>query len=76
MFMLELRSRGIQTQVHYIPVYLHPYFRRNFGTKGGDCPNAEQYYQKCLSVPIYPAMSDLDVKKIITEIKHIIEGSI
>ena len=56
-FMNELKLKGIQTQVHYIPVHLQPYFRRNFGTKGGDCPNAEQYYQKCLSIPLYPHMS-------------------
>ena len=71
-FMLELKEKGIQTQVHYIPVYLQPYFRNNFGTKLGDCPTAEQYYQKCLSIPLYPHMSDLDVKKVISEIKYII----
>jgi len=75
-FMIELKKRGIQTQVHYIPVYLQPYFRRSFGTKVGDCPNAEQYYQKCLSIPLYPAMTDLDIKKVIHEIKNIIKGSI
>ena len=75
-FMLELKKKGIQTQVHYIPVHLQPYFRRSFGTKEGDCPNAEQYYQKCLSIPLYPAMTDLDIKKVTHEIKNIIKGSI
>ena len=64
-FMLELQQKGIQTQVHYIPVHLQPYFRRSFGTKVGNCPNAEQYYQKCLSIPLYPGMTDEDVKKVI-----------
>ena len=71
-FMIELKIKGIQTQVHYIPVHLQPYFRRSFGTKEGDCPNAEQYYRKCLSIPLYPAMSDSDVKKVTHEIKNII----
>lgn len=65
-FMVELRRKGIQTQIHYIPVHLQPYFSRSFGTKEGDCPNAEHYYQKCLSIPLYPAMTDEDVEKVVT----------
>ena len=64
-FMIKLKSRGIQTQVHYIPVYFQPYYQKRFGTKRGDCPNAERYYQKCLSIPLFPAMSDQDVNKVI-----------
>ena len=75
-FMFELKEKGIQTQVHYIPVHLQPYFRRSFGTKEGDCPNAEQYYQKCLSIPLYPAMTELDIEKVSHEIGNIVEGSI
>ena len=56
-FMLELKENGIQTQVHYIPVDLQPYSRRSFGTKEGDSPNAEQYYEKYLSIPRYPAIT-------------------
>ncbi|MCK5023204.1 MAG: DegT/DnrJ/EryC1/StrS aminotransferase family protein, partial [Candidatus Aenigmarchaeota archaeon] len=47
-------------------------FRRSFGTKVSDCPTTEQYYRKCLSIPLYPAMSDSDVKKVAHEIKNII----
>jgi len=75
-FMLELKKKGIQTQVHYIPVHLQPYFRLDFGTKERDCPNAERYYQKCLSIPLYPAMTDLDIRKVTHEIKNIVKGSI
>ncbi|MBW1716297.1 MAG: UDP-4-amino-4,6-dideoxy-N-acetyl-beta-L-altrosamine transaminase [Deltaproteobacteria bacterium] len=71
---LELRNRGIQTQVHYIPVHLQPFYQRNFGTKLGDCPNAEKYYSQCLSIPLYPAMTDEDVAKVITTIKDIIKA--
>ncbi len=75
-FMLELKKKGIQTQVHYIPVHLQPFYQKNFGTKLGDCPNVEQYYQKCLSIPLYPAMVDQDVEKVIIEINNVIEGPI
>ena len=73
-FMNELRNRGIQTQVHYIPVHTQPYFREKFATKWGDCPNAEEYYQKCLSIPLFPAMTESDVERVISEITHLVGG--
>ena len=66
--MLELRSRGIQTQVHYIPVYLQPFFRRNFAFKRSNYPNAEQYYEKCLSIPLFSAMVEEDAVRVYEEI--------
>ena len=71
--MTELRRCDIQTQVHYIPVYTQPFYREKFGTNWGDCPNAEGYYQKCLSIPLYPAMSDSDVERVIDEIINIVK---
>lgn len=73
-FMLELQQKGIQTQVHYIPVYLHSFYRKHFGTNLGDCPTAEQYYKNCLSIPLHPAMVDKDVKKVITSVIEAING--
>jgi dTDP-4-amino-4,6-dideoxygalactose transaminase len=70
-FMMELRKLGIQTQVHYIPVHTQPFFQRTFGTGWGDCPVAEAYYQKCLSIPLFPAMTDSDVKKVINIIRDV-----
>lgn len=67
-FMNELKARGIQTQVHYIPVHTQPYYQKRFGTGWGDCPNAEEYYQKCLSIPLFPAMTERDIEKVINEI--------
>jgi UDP-4-amino-4,6-dideoxy-N-acetyl-beta-L-altrosamine transaminase len=52
-----LRGRGIYAQVHYIPVHLQPYYKQ-FGWKKGDMPNAERYYERCLSLPMYPALTD------------------
>jgi len=67
-FMLELKRKGIQTQVHYVPVYLHPFYRQNFGTNLGDCPSAEEYYSKCLSIPLFPMMTGAEVEKTIDEV--------
>ncbi|MBS0000579.1 MAG: UDP-4-amino-4,6-dideoxy-N-acetyl-beta-L-altrosamine transaminase [Cyclobacteriaceae bacterium] len=52
-----LRSQQIFTQVHYIPVHLQPYYK-NLGWKKGDFPNAEKYYEQCLSIPMYAGLTD------------------
>ena len=69
--MIELKRCGIQTQVHYIPVYTQPFYRKTFGTSWGDCPNAEEYYKKCVTIPLYPTMSDSDVERVIFEVTNI-----
>ncbi len=52
-----LRSKNIFAQVHYIPVHLMPYYR-DFGWKEGDFKTAETYYKHCLSLPMYPSLSN------------------
>lgn len=63
-----LRKRGIGVNVHYLPVHLHPYYRRRFGTGPGLCPIAEAAYQRVLSLPIFPAMTDHDVDFVVESI--------
>ena len=53
----HLRENGIYAQIHYIPVHLMPYYRQ-FGWKEGDMPVAEKYYNHCLSLPMYPTLTD------------------
>ncbi|AUD01361.1 UDP-4-amino-4,6-dideoxy-N-acetyl-beta-L-altrosamine transaminase [Spirosoma pollinicola] len=53
----SLRTQNIMAQVHYIPVHLMPYYRQ-FGWKPGDFPNAEHYYARCLSLPMFPTLTD------------------
>ncbi|MCC5908766.1 MAG: UDP-4-amino-4,6-dideoxy-N-acetyl-beta-L-altrosamine transaminase [Balneolaceae bacterium] len=53
----ELRRNGIYAQIHYIPLHLMPYYQK-FGWKKGDFPHAEEYYSQCISLPIYPALSE------------------
>jgi UDP-4-amino-4,6-dideoxy-N-acetyl-beta-L-altrosamine transaminase len=53
----HLRAANIFPQVHYIPVYWHPYYR-NLGYPKGLCPVAEAYYARCLSLPMYPSLSE------------------
>jgi UDP-4-amino-4,6-dideoxy-N-acetyl-beta-L-altrosamine transaminase len=64
-----LREKGIFAQVHYVPVHLMPYYRQ-FGWKRGDFPNAEDYYDRCLSLPMYPSLPDEDLSYVIEVIKN------
>jgi len=52
-----LRQHNIFTQVHYIPVHLQPFYKDK-GWKKGDFPIAEEYYRKCLSLPMYPSLTN------------------
>ena len=60
-----LREHKIGTQVHYIPVHLQPYYRKHSGTKAGDFPHAENYYSKALSLPMYPDLTNDDIRRVI-----------
>jgi UDP-4-amino-4,6-dideoxy-N-acetyl-beta-L-altrosamine transaminase len=62
-----LRTHQIFAQIHYIPAHLMPYYR-SFGWKEGDMPNAEKYYQECLSLPMYPSMSEEEHQYVIETI--------
>jgi len=62
----SMRAEGIGVNVHYIPVHLHPYYRRCFNTKPGDCPVAERAYEYIISLPIFPAMSQKNIDDAIT----------
>jgi UDP-4-amino-4,6-dideoxy-N-acetyl-beta-L-altrosamine transaminase len=68
--MQRLRDLGIGTQVHYIPVYRHPYHQRQLASAGlphrpEDFPAAEAYYAEALSLPLFPGMGDDDVPRVI-----------
>ncbi len=65
-----LREAGIESQIHYPPVHLQPYCRKNYGTKEGDCPVAEKAAQEILSLPIFPDMKDEDVGRVIEIVKR------
>lgn len=72
-FIEELRKRNIGTSVHFIPVHLHPFYREHLGYRRGDLPTAEYLYDRIISLPLYPSMTDADVQDVIaavTEVTH------
>ncbi|MCP3944154.1 MAG: UDP-4-amino-4,6-dideoxy-N-acetyl-beta-L-altrosamine transaminase [Desulfobacteraceae bacterium] len=60
-----LKHHNIHCQIHYIPIYWQPYYANKYGYAKGKCPRAENYYQRTLSLPLYPAMTDAKVQKVI-----------
>jgi len=72
---VELRERQIFPQVHYIPVHGQPDFRRETAASGGtsvSCPRADAYYAGCISLPLFPAMNDEDVDRVISAVGEIV----
>jgi UDP-4-amino-4,6-dideoxy-N-acetyl-beta-L-altrosamine transaminase len=67
----HLHSRDILVQVHYNPVHLQPYYRRNFGFKPGDFPHTEQYYAQALSLPLFPDLTDQDQDRVVAAIREV-----
>lgn len=63
-----LLSKGIGTQVHYIPLHMQPYYKNTYHYREGDLPVAESYYKKAISLPIYFAMTDMDIEKVINSV--------
>jgi perosamine synthetase len=67
-----LRAEGIGVNVHYMPVHLHPYYQTNFGTARGLCPVAEAAYQRLLSLPMFPGMTDADVRDVVEAVNKVV----
>lgn len=67
--MNALHEKGIGTQVHYMPVPWQPYYRARYGD--ADLPGAARYYAHCLSLPLYPAMADADVDRVVDRLGEI-----
>lgn len=66
-----LHSKNIKVQIHYIPVHTQPYYR-DLGFKWGDFQNSEEYYEKCLSIPMYHSLTEEEQDYVINTIKEIL----
>lgn len=68
-----LREHGIAVNVHYIPVYMHPYYQEH-GYKDVHCRNAEEIYSHIISLPLYPTLTEEQQQYVIETLKHVING--
>lgn len=66
-----LQAENIGVNVHYLPVYMHPYYEK-LGYQKGLCKNAEELYERIITMPLFPKMSDTDVADVINAVKKVI----
>lgn len=71
-FIELMGEANIGTSVHFIPVHLMSYYKNTYGYKEGDFPVAENYFDRIVSLPLYPKMSDEDVQDVIEAVTHIV----
>ena len=71
-FIEELASRGVSTSVHFIPVHLHPYYRDRYGFKPQDFPVAFAEYERLVSLPLHPRLTDDDVAQVVSAVTDVV----
>ncbi|MGD9646699.1 MAG: DegT/DnrJ/EryC1/StrS family aminotransferase [Pirellulales bacterium] len=70
-FIEELKRRRIGHSVHYTPLHMHPYYRETYGYQPGDLPVARSVYERIVSLPLFPKMTDADQDRVVAAIKEI-----
>ena len=68
-----LSEEGIGTSVHFIPLHLHPYYRRRWGTSPDDYPVATREFERVISLPIWPGMTEGDVDRVVDTLVSILD---
>ncbi|MFO0770263.1 MAG: DegT/DnrJ/EryC1/StrS family aminotransferase [Nitrospiraceae bacterium] len=71
-FIEALKKLGVGTSVHFIPLHLHPYYRSRFGFTSRDYPVASEAFDRIVSLPIYPRMSDADIRHVIDSVRTVV----
>jgi len=73
-FIVKMAELGVGTSVHFIPLHLHPYYVNKYKYRPLDFPVTMSFYESCVSLPIYPAMTDDDVDRVIDSVRKILIG--
>jgi len=73
-FIEELRARNVGASVHFIPVHVHPYYREKYGYSAHDFPVAAAHYERLVSLPLHPRLSDEDVDDVIEAVRDVVES--
>lgn len=68
----QMRERKIGVNLHYIPVYRHPFYKKNFDFDKKNYPVTEEAYREVLSLPIYPELTDEDIQRVIVQLQQAI----
>lgn len=73
-FIDDLKKRGIGTSVHFIPLHMHPFYRKKYRYKPEDFPHAQKAFEEIISLPIYPKMTDDDVRYVVSSVKETVRA--
>ncbi|MFC1954044.1 DegT/DnrJ/EryC1/StrS family aminotransferase [Chloroflexota bacterium] len=71
--MKKIEINNLPAHSPYIPFHLHRYYQRKFGYKKGDYPKSERYYQRAITLPIFPRMGNKDVEDVIEAVTKVIK---
>ena len=71
-----LREHGIGTSVHFIPLHMHPYYRDTLRTEPGRFPVASREYERVISLPIWPDMTDRDLQRVVSALESVLGPAI
>jgi dTDP-4-amino-4,6-dideoxygalactose transaminase len=74
-FIEQLKEAGIGTSVHFIPLHRHPFYQQHYGVKPDDFPNADNAYLRCISLPLFPGLSNEQIDVIVERIAQIVHKS-
>jgi len=72
-FIKGLKSENIGTSVHFIPLHLHPFYRDRFGYQAVDFPQASAVFERIVSLPIYPKMTESDIRDVIVAVRKLVQ---
>lgn len=72
-FMEQLKAKGVMTSVHFIPLYRHPFYRDAFKYKSREFPVSESIYERIISLPIYPGMTDEEVERVVDAVVDVVK---
>ncbi len=75
-FIDQLKKLGIGTSVHFIPLHHHPFYARTYGYVSGAFPNAEDAFSRCISLPIYPDMTNAEMQRVAEAVEHVVSHNL
>ncbi|MBZ5681562.1 MAG: DegT/DnrJ/EryC1/StrS family aminotransferase [Acidobacteriia bacterium] len=72
-FIGRLKAAGIGTSVHFIPLHLHPFYAATYSYQPGAFPNAEDSYSRCMSLPLFPGMTEAEVEYVVSRVRSTVQ---
>ena len=69
-----LQENGLGVQVHYVPLHFQPFYKNRFGYKKGYFPVVERYYERAITLPLFPKMTDEEFKRTVRIVKKVINS--